>query len=143
MTVSTTANLSILAEMMGNDYTESNAADFAQYLLDSNVTDTDDVTDQRWGYLLEEWSTSGNAELEQWSAYDWFDPSDRPAIAIRFTLGALVEIENAGHYEAVRLAVLGAARILVQEAEREGVCVSESETVAVLNQIMESIAAKQ
>jgi len=141
MTVSTTNNLSTLAELMGN-YTETEAADFAQYLLDSGVTETDDLTDQRWGYLLEEWSTAGNAELEQWSAYDWFDRADRHDIAVRFTLGALVEIENAGHYEAVRLAVLGAARILVQEAEHDGVCVSESETVAVLNQIMESIAAK-
>lgn len=142
MIVSTTNNLSTLAELMGNAYTETEAADFAQYLLESGVTNTDDVTDQRWGYLLEEWSTAGNAELEQWSAYDWFDRADRHDIAVRFTLGALVEIENAGHYEAVRLAVLGAARILVQEAEREGVCVSESETVAVLNQIMEAIAAK-
>lgn len=56
MTISYNRNLSNLAELMGNDYTELDAANFAAYLIEErNITNTDQVTDAEWADLLTAW----------------------------------------------------------------------------------------
>ena len=55
MNLTTTPNYSVLAEMMGNTYTESDARDFRTYLLVNDVQDTDSLTDTEWADLLASW----------------------------------------------------------------------------------------
>ena len=56
MIVSTTRNLSKLAELMGNAYTEVDAKSFAAHLIEQHgVTNTDDVDDAKFFEALGEW----------------------------------------------------------------------------------------
>ena len=58
MTISTTRNLSQLAELMGNDYTEADAAKFAAHLIEQyGVADTDELGDNEWLEALAEWDS--------------------------------------------------------------------------------------
>lgn len=57
MIVSLTRNLSNLAELMGQGYTEDDAADFAAYLLDIGITDTDDLSNDEWTNHLWDWES--------------------------------------------------------------------------------------
>lgn len=55
MKLNTNTNLSILAEMMGDGYTESDARSFKAYLIDRGVADTDDINDEQFLSALVEW----------------------------------------------------------------------------------------
>lgn len=57
MNLTNNTNLSILAEMMGNGYIESDARSFRAYLLSRDVTDTDEITDEQFLSALSDWES--------------------------------------------------------------------------------------
>lgn len=58
MKLNANTNLSTLAELMGNDYTESEARSFKTYLIDLSITDTDELTNQEWVDHLTAWDSA-------------------------------------------------------------------------------------
>jgi len=59
MNLITNTNYSVLAEMMGDAYTESDARDFLTHLLVNDVQNTDDLTDTEWAEMLATWENDG------------------------------------------------------------------------------------
>lgn len=138
MTVDATKiNLSQLAELMGHNYTEADAASFAEYLVIQGYQDTDDLEGWEWELKLERWEDLPR-DFETATASQWMSYTDWAAIADRFDVWQIRTLEDARMYAQADQLTKSLASDIVAVAAAEGFDIDLKDMMEALKRFLDS-----